>query len=234
MNAGRPQNGMEKVTSLMAALPVRERPGYRVQRDAGACSLAELLAAVVGGPLQVEIAHDLLGRLGDLEGLRRSSLQQVSQTSGLGRVGATRLKAALELGRRALLGVPTERPVVRSPGDVAHVLMREMAGLEQEHFRVLFLDSRNRVLDGQTLYVGSLNASHVRVGEVYREAVRRNCAAIICAHNHPSGVADPSPEDVALTRQLVEAGNLLGVECLDHLIIGRQRFVSLRERGLGF
>jgi DNA repair protein RadC len=99
---------------------------------------------------------------------------------------------------------------------------------------VVFLDTRNRVLDAETLYVGSLNAAHIRVGEVYREAIRRNCAAIICAHNHVSTECSPSSEDVAVTRQIVEAGNLLGVECLDHLIISKQRFVSLRERGLGF
>ena len=220
---------------ILRALPLRERPLHRVQRDASACNLVELLAAVVGGPRQIEIAHDLLGRLRDLDGLAQASMEEMALSYGLGPVGAARLKAALELGRRALLAAREDRLVVRSPADVAQLLMAEMSHLEQEHFRVLFLDTRNRVLDAETVYVGSLNASHIRVGEVYREAVRRNCAAIICAHNHPSGAADPSPEDVAVTRQIVEAGKLLDVECLDHLIIGKgQRFVSLRERGLGF
>jgi len=225
---------MKYPAPIVRALPLRERPLYRVQRDASACNLVELLAAVVGGPRQIEIAHDLLGRLKDLDGLAQASMEELALTCGLGPVGAARLKAALELGRRALIAAPEDRLVVRSPADVAQVLMAEMSHLEQEHFRVLFLDTRNRVLDAETVYVGSLNASHIRVGEVYREAVRRNCAAIICAHNHPSGAADPSPEDVAVTRQIVEAGKLLDVECLDHLVIGRQRFVSLRERGLGF
>jgi DNA repair protein RadC len=124
---------------------------------------------------------------------------------------------------------------VRSPADAVQFLTAEMAHLEQEHFRVLYLDTRNRLLGAETLYVGSLNASHIRVGEVFRQAIRRNCAAIIVAHNHPSSDCSPSSEDVAVTRQIVEAGNLLDVECLDHLIVGRgQRFVSLRERGLGF
>jgi len=225
---------MKYPTPILRALPLRERPFHRVQRDASACNLVELLAAVISGPRQIEIAHDLLGRLKDLDGLAQASMEELALSYGLGPVGAARLKAALELGRRALLAAPEDRLVVRSPADVAQVLMAEMSHLEQEHFRVLFLDTRNRVLDAETLYVGSLNASHIRVGEVYREAVRRNCAAIICAHNHPSGAADPSPEDVAVTRQIVEAGKLLDVECLDHLVIGRQRFVSLRERGLGF
>ena len=99
---------------------------------------------------------------------------------------------------------------------------------------MLYLDTRNRLLDSETVYVGSLNASHIRVSEVFREAVKRNCASIIVVHNHPSGDPTPSPEDVEVTRQLVAAGNLLDIEVLDHLIIGQQRFVSLRERGLGF
>jgi DNA repair protein RadC len=109
-----------------------------------------------------------------------------------------------------------------------------MAHLEQEHFRILYLDTRNRLLGVETIYVGSLNASYIRVSEVFRDAVKRSCAAIIVAHNHPSGDPTPSPEDVEVTRRLVAAGELLDIEVLDHLVIGRQRFVSLRERGLGF
>jgi DNA repair protein RadC len=225
---------MKYPTPIMETLPLRERPLYRVQQDVRACNLVELLAAVVGGSRQIEIAYDLLGRLKDLDGLAQASVQELTLTYGLGPVGAARLKAALELGRRALLTAPEERLVVRSPADVAQLLMAEMSHLEQEHFRVVFLDTRNRVLDAETLYVGSLNAAHIRVGEVFREAIRRNCAAIICAHNHVSHECSPSSEDVAVTRQIVEAGHLLGVECLDHLVIGRQGFVSLRERGLGF
>ena len=177
---------MKYPTPIVGTLPLRERPLYRVQQDVGACNLVELLAAVVGGSMQIEIAHDLLGRLKDLDGLAQASVQELTLTYGLGSVGAARLKAALELGRRALLVAPEERFVVRSPADVAQLLMAEMSHLEQEHFRVVFLDTRNRVLDAETLYVGSLNAAHIRVGEVFREAIRRNCAAIICAHNHPS------------------------------------------------
>ena len=153
---------------------------------------------------------------------------------GMGPAKTAQLKAALELGRRMLLAAPEDRPVVRSPTDVAQLLMAQMGHLKQEHFRVVFLDTRNRVLDSETVYVGSLNASYIRVAEVFREAVTRNCAAVIVAHNHPSGDPTPSPEDVAVTRQLVAAGKLLDIEVLDHLVVGMQRFVSLRERGLGF
>ena len=223
-------------TPALRNLPLRERPAYRVgHTGADVCALNELLAAVVGGPHQVEIALALLARFGDLAGLARAGVHELAQVDGLGQSRAAALQAALELGRRALMAAPEERFVVRSPGDVAQMLLAEMSHLEQEHFRVLFLDTRNRVLDAQTVYVGSLNASHIRVAEVFREAVRRNCAAIICVHNHPSGDPSPSPEDVAVTRQLVAAGKLLDVEVLDHLVIGGPtRFVSLRERGLGF
>ena len=123
---------------------------------------------------------------------------------------------------------------VRTPADVATLLLSEMSMLEREVFAVVILDTRNRVLRHQTLYQGSLNQSQVRVAEVFQEAIRRNAAAIIVAHNHPSGDPSPSPEDIAVTRDLVSAGKLLGIDVLDHLVIGRARWVSLRERGLGF
>jgi DNA repair protein RadC len=122
---------------------------------------------------------------------------------------------------------------VRSPADAAALLMPEIGSLEQEHFVVLLLDTRNRVIGQEVLYKGSLNTSHIRVGEVFREAIRRNCAAILVAHNHPSFDCSPSPEDHALTRLLVEAGKTLDVDVVDHLIVSCKNFVSLRERGLG-
>jgi DNA repair protein RadC len=215
-------------------LPVRERPACRVSENADECNLVELLAAVVRGPRQIEIAFALLGRFGDLDALSLASVCELTQVQGVGSATAASIKAALELGRRRLLAASEDRFAVRSPADAAQFLMAEMAGLEQEHFKVLYLDTRNRLLGNDTLYVGSLNASHIRVAEVFREATRRNCASIVCAHNHPSSDPTPSPEDVEVTRQIVAAGALLNIECLDHLVIGRGRYVSLRERGLGF
>ena len=133
-----------------------------------------------------------------------------------------------------LIQSPEERPQIRTPADAANLVLTEMGLLEQEHLRVMLLDTKNCVLETPTIYVGSLNTSLIRVGELFREAIRANCASLIVLHNHPSGDPTPSPEDVAVTRQIVEAGKLLDVEVLDHLIIGRQRFVSLKERGLGF
>jgi DNA repair protein RadC len=215
-------------------LPLRERPVYRVSHDVDSCNLAELLAAVIGGSQQIEIAHALLATFENLGNLVRASTQELEAIAGLGTAGAARLKAALELGRRMLLDVPEDRLIVRSVTDAASLLIPEMAHLEQEHFRVLYLDTRNRLLDSETLYVGSLNATHIRVGEVFRGAIKRNCAAIIVAHNHPSTDPAPSPDDLEVTRQLIAAGDLVGIDVLDHLIIGgHQRFVSLHEQGLG-
>jgi DNA repair protein RadC len=113
-------------------------------------------------------------------------------------------------------------------------MMIEMGALEQEHMRLILLDSKNYVLDTPTMYIGSLNTSVIRVGELFREAIKQNCAAIIVVHNHPSGDPTPSPEDVAVTELISQAGQLLDIDVLDHLIIGQQRYVSLKERGLGF
>jgi len=216
-------------------LPVRERPVNRLRHvGPGAVSTTELLACLLQTSDALYQAQQLLVRFEGLHGLVRACETEIVQVDGIGPAQAARIQAALEFGRRLLLTTPEDRLVVRSPGDVAQLLMAEMSHLEQEHFRVLHMDTRNRMLGDETLYVGTLNASHIRIGEVFRDAVKRNCAAIIVAHNHPSGDPTPSPEDVEVTRQLVKAGSLLDIEVLDHLVIGQQRFVSLRERGLGF
>lgn len=224
---------------MIRDFPVDERPRERLAHAGeGALSTTELLAIIlrtgVSGESVVAMATRLISRYGGLSGLARASFTELQAEKGLGPAKTAQLKAALELGRRMLLAAPEDQFIVRSPTDAAQFLMAEMSHLEQEHFRVLYLNTRNRLLGSETVYVGNLNASHIRVSEVFREAVKRNCASLIVAHNHPSGDPTPSPEDVEVTRLLVAAGNLLDIEVLDHLIIGQQRFVSLRERGLGF
>jgi DNA repair protein RadC len=130
--------------------------------------------------------------------------------------------------------MPHERPSITSPADAANLVMSEMSLLPQEELRIVLLDTRNRVQGIHTVYKGSLNTTMIRVAELFREAIRVNCNAIIVLHNHPSGDVSPSPEDVAITKDIVSAGKLLSIEALDHLIIGANRFTSLRERGLGF
>ncbi len=219
--------------------PVNERPRERLQHyGATALSNAELLAILlrVGLPGEnvVALSTRLLKEIGGLEGLAKASFNELTSIKGISTAKTAQLKAALELGRRFLLSSPDARPQITSPSDAANLLMFEMGSLEQEHLRTILLDTKNRVLSSPTIYVGNVNSSIIRVAEVFREAVRENATALIVAHNHPSGDPTPSPEDVHVTRSIVEAGSLLGIEVLDHLVIGHQHFVSLKERGLGF
>jgi DNA repair protein RadC len=195
----------------------------------------EFIAALIGGDRQIEIAQALIGQFGSLRALARATPDEVQEVLGVGPSTAARLRAALELGRRLGVMDGEDPPPIQSPDDAANLLMVQMQHLEQEHLMVLLLDTRNRLMgEPIELYHGSLNTSLIRIGEVFRPAIRANAAAILLAHNHPSGTPDPSPEDVAITRAIVEAGRLLDVECLDHLIMGRGRFVSLKSKGLGF
>jgi len=215
-------------------LPPSERPVQRLTwYGPGALSLPELLT-IVAGFSDLETAQRLLADCEGLTGLAQKSITDLTQTKGIGEAKAAQLKAAFELGRRLLVAAPQERPQVKSPADVASLLMMEMSTLEQEHMRVVVMDTKNRVLKVQTVYIGSLNTAVFRAAELFREAIRLNAAAIIVVHNHPSGDPTPSPEDVHATRQLVEAGKLLAIDVLDHLVIGQGRWVSLKERGLGF
>ncbi|MGC9468936.1 MAG: RadC family protein [Anaerolineae bacterium] len=220
-------------------MPVEERPRERLARvGPQALSTVELLAIIlrvgVGGENVLTMASRILANYGGLGGLSRADFAQLSSERGLGPAKTSQIMAALELGRRLMAESPEERWQIRAPSDAAHILMPILGHKEQENFVVLYLDTRNRVTAREVLYKGSLNTSLVRIAEVFRGAVRRNCAAVIVAHNHPSGDPTPSPEDVALTRRLVDAGKLLEVDVLDHLVIGANRYVSLRERALGF
>ena len=221
-------------------LPADDRPRERLALvGAHALRNAELLAILlrvgIAGENAVRVGERLLSEIDGLPGLHRASYADLCNIKGLGPAKTAQLMAAIELGRRIALSSSDERVVIGSPADAANLLMYKMAGLDQEYLYVILLDTRNRVLGvPQEVYHGSLNTSLIRVGELFREAVKINAAALIVAHNHPSGDPSPSPEDVAVTRAVVEAGKLLDIDVLDHLVIGRHRFVSLKERGLGF
>ena len=221
-------------------LPSTDRPRERLAEvGAGGLSNAELLAILlrigVKGENAVRMAERLLKQLGGLSGLHRASYSDLCGVKGIGQAKAAQLQAALELGRRIAVTAPEERVAIKSAADAANLIMYQLSALDQEYLFVILLDTRNRVIGKPfEVYHGSLNTSLIRVGEVFREAVKANAAALIVAHNHPSGDPSPSPEDVAVTRALVEAGRLLDIDLLDHLVIGQHRFVSLKERGLGF
>jgi DNA repair protein RadC len=220
-------------------MPQGERPRERL-RDFGpsALSNAELVAILLGTGTKREnvlnLATRLLSQHDGLNGLARMSFAELRAEHGLGVAKAAQLRAALELGLRLASSHPEARAIVRSPADVAGLLMTEMSLLSQESLRVLLLNTKNQVLRVHEVYHGSVDSAAVRPAEVFREAVRENCPQLIAVHNHPSGDPTPSADDIAVTADLVQAGRYLDIELLDHIVIGQGRFVSLKERNLGF
>jgi DNA repair protein RadC len=223
----------------IADLASADRPRERLATaGAEALSSAELLGILLRtgmeGENAVRLGERMLAASGGLVGLLKMSYADLCNVKGIGPAKAAQLKAAVELGRRIAAAAPGERPTISSPADAAGVLMYELRALDQEVVKVLMLDTRNRLIGIVEVYRGSLNTSMIRVGELFREAIRQNAASIIVAHNHPSGDPSPSPDDVAVTRMMDQAGKLLDIAVHDHIIIGHNRFVSLKERGLGF
>lgn len=196
--------------------------------------IAILLRVGVKGENVIDVAERLLHDFGGITGLHRVSVDELCRAHGIGMAKAAQIKAAIELGRRLVAESPDEKPAIHSPQDAANLVMYAMSALEQEELHVMLLDTRNRVLRIEPVYRGSVNTSQVRVGELFKAAIRANAPNLIVVHNHPSGDPTPSPDDVAVTRATVQAGKLLDVNVLDHLVVGGGRFVSLKERGLGF
>jgi DNA repair protein RadC len=225
---------------MIRDLPNGERPRERLKEYgprylSNTELIAILLRTGVKGENVLSMASRLLAKTEGLAGLGRKTFTELCAERGLSEAKACQLLAALELGRRFVSLAPQERAVIHSPQDVANLVMAEMASLDQEHLRVLLLNTKNEVLSIQEIYVGNVNSSMVRPSEVFRPAVRDNAPSIIVVHNHPSGDPTPSPEDVSITRELVSAGELLSIELLDHLVIGYgNRYISLNEKRLGF
>jgi DNA repair protein RadC len=220
-------------------LPEAERPRERLAlRGPGGLTTAELIALLWGsgvrGRSAVDIATDALAAHDGLAGLARATDIELAALPGIGAVKAAQLVAAFELGRRLLADWPTARWSIRGPRDVADRLILQMGGLEREELRVVILDTKNHVLRVATVYQGNVSASLVRVGELYRDAVRLNAASVILVHNHPSGDPTPSPDDLHLTAEALAAGRLLDIALLDHLVIGHDAYLSLRDRGIDF
>jgi len=220
-------------------LPVSERPRERLAlRGAAGLTSAELIALLWGsgsrGMSAVELAEEALGRYEGLTGLARATGLELEAISGVGQVKAAQLAAAFELGRRLMADWPSGRWTIRAPKDVADRLVLQMGRLEHEELRVVLLNTKNVVLRLVTVYQGNVSSSLVRVGELYRDAVRLNAAGAILVHNHPSGDPTPSPDDLHLTAEALAAGRLLDIDVLDHLVIGHDAYVSLRDRGVAF
>ncbi len=220
-------------------IPAGDRPRERLlENGAEALSNAELLAIIlrtgIAGQPVTEMAGALLARFGGLEGIRRASVAEMCAMPGLGAAKAAQIQAALELGRRLQIE-ELDQPVysMRSPEDVAAYVRLHMPGWEQEHLMVVLLDNKHRVVDKIVLYKGNVGGAVVRMAELFRDAIRQNCPALVLAHNHPSGEPAPSAEDLDLTSQAIDMGKQLDIKVLDHIVLGRQAYKSLRREGLG-
>ncbi|CAH0318860.1 MULTISPECIES: RadC family protein [Peribacillus] len=221
---------------LIRDYPKEERPRERFLQD-GPQSLSnqELLALLLRTGSREESVLQLSGRLiNSFKGLRllkEATVEELTVIKGIGEAKAIQILASVELGRRINNLNDQDRYVIRSPEDGANYCMEEMRFLSQEHFVCLYLNTKNQVLQKTTVFIGSLNASIVHPREVFKEAFKRSAASIICLHNHPSGDPSPSREDIEVTKRLVECGKIIGIEVLDHIIIGEHKYVSLKEKG---
>jgi DNA repair protein RadC len=221
----------------ISELPTSERPRERLKQS-GAASLSngELLAIILRTGTHAEnvlgLANRLLVRFSGLPGLSRASFNELCNEHGVGQAKAAQIKAAMELGRRSASAHLEEKTTIRSPQDAASLVMSDMGTLQQEHLRVMLLNSKNHLISIHEVYKGNVNASTIRTSELFHNAVRENCPAVIVIHNHPSGEPEPSNDDIIATEHMVKGGKALDIEVLDHIIIGNQKFVSLKERGI--
>lgn len=227
---------MQTDTLLIKDFPQDERPRERfVLNGPQSLSNHELIAILLRTGTKYEsvlqLANRLLTHFEGLRLLKDASLDEITAIKGIGSAKAIQLLAAVEIGRRISTLTYDDRYTIRSPEDGANYVMHDMRFLSQEHFVCLYLNTKNQVLHKQTIFIGSLNASIVHPREVFKEAFRRSAASIICIHNHPSGDPTPSREDIEVTKRLAESGKIIGIEVLDHLIIGENKFVSLKEKG---
>jgi len=219
-------------------LPPSERPRERLLKlGSEALSAQEILALILGrgikGESVIEISQKLLSRFGNLKGVANASVEELMQISGIGPAKAAQIKAAVELAKRLESDVGEEsKPMLKSPEDVAAVVRSQLKGKKKEHFLVLCLDTRNRLINCKPVSIGSLDTSIVHPREVFKEAVSSSAASVIFVHNHPSGDPEPSKEDVELTKRLAKAGEIIGIDVLDHIIVCDKSYLSLKAKNL--
>ena len=218
-------------------LPRPERPRERLQKlGPDALSSQELLALVIGrgipGKSVMTIANDLMKSFGNVKGISEVTLEQLCQIKGIGLAKATQIKACFELARRENLEAEEKSFDIKNPEAVFKLINSSIKDKAKEHFKLILLNTRNQKMGISDISTGTLTTSLVHPREVFKDAISHSAASVILAHNHPSGDPEPSEEDVTITKRLVESGKLLGVEVVDHIIIGKNSFYSFREKGL--
>lgn len=219
---------------MIKDLPEDERPRERLERKGPkVLSNIELLAILIRtGSRQksaINLAEEIMRKFSNLYNLRNITIDELMMIKGIGKAKAIQILAAIELGSRMSQYVLERGMQIRSPSDCAEYIAEEVKSLEQEHFIGIYLDTKNRILAKKTLFIGSLNRSLVHPREVFKEALKHGCASIILVHNHPSNDVTPSPQDISITKRLIEIGELIGIEILDHLIVGANNYLSMRE-----
>lgn len=225
-----------KGTHLLAEMPVQSRPRERLEQY-GEKALAnhELLAILlrtgIKGANVVSLALTVLNSFDDLHYLKSVSLEELMRISGIGKTKAIELKAAIELGMRIARAPQVKTGQVTSSRQIGEQLSAEMCDLQQEHVVVLYLNTKNEIIKKETIFKGGLNSSVAHPREIFKGAVRYSAARILICHNHPSGYADPSDADIIFTKRVAECGDLMGVELIDHIIVGQEQYVSLKEIG---
>lgn len=222
---------------MLRDVPEEERPRERMIRQGREhLSNVELIALLLRtgsmGESVMALAQRVLSQTGGLKGIAHLSYHELTQIHGIGPAKAVQILAGIELGQRLMKVLPDERYAIRSPEDAVQLVMEEMRFLQQEHFVCMFLNTKNRVIEKKCIFIGSLNSSVVHPREIFREAIRCSAAGVICVHNYPSGDPTPSQEDLEITKRLYNAGEMIGIDLIDHLIIGDQLYYSMREKGL--
>lgn len=219
-------------------LPITERPREKLYNyGPKALSNEELLAIIIRTGNKEDTAIDLARRLlskddRGLVSLRDTTIQELMETKGIGKCKAAQILAAIEIGKRINYLDALSKVKISEPSTIANLYMDEMRYLQKEHFRVVLLDTKNQIIVTEEISVGTLNASIVHPRDVFRAAIKRNANSIILIHNHPSGDPTPSNEDINITKRLLEAGNLIGIKVLDHIIIGDNKYISFREKNI--
>jgi len=217
-------------------IPYEDRPRERLKAvGAEVLSVRELLAIVIGPGSgrrgAIDLAGDMVAAFGSVRALAEASVEKLSHVRGVGFTKACRIKAAIELGRRAVKARRGERKVITCPEDAAALVMEDMQQLDREHFRVILLDSKNTLISMETVSIGTVNASLVHPREVLKPALEKSATSLILVHNHPTGNVAPSREDILITRRFTKCGRILGLDIVDHLIIGDGDYTSMKESG---
>jgi DNA repair protein RadC len=218
-------------------LPRPERPRERLQKfGPEALSAQELLALVIGRGIPkksvMNIAQELLARFGNVKAIGQATIGELSQIKGIGLAKAAQIKASFELGRREELEPELKNFDIKDPESVVKAIRASIKDKAKEHFKLILLNPRNKIIGISTISIGTLNASLVHPREVFKDAITHSAASVVLAHNHPSGDPEPSEDDIKITKKLVESGKILGIEVIDHIIIGKNNFCSFKERGL--